>query len=167
MDKSQSPWNELVKTLKEQAKGYQQYHSLLKEKEKHLIRGDTKRLMTLVEKENRAVEGLDKIEQKRIKVIRECVGEGKEEQPMLTELLEIAPEEYRAAIEKEAVSLIEVLNSVASLNRSNAELIKEAIQFVNYNISLLSGGERENIYSENGRMRATEQKISGFLNRQV
>jgi flagellar biosynthesis/type III secretory pathway chaperone len=73
----------------------------------------------------------------------------------------------REEIEKEALALMETLNRVASLNRSNAELIKEATQFVNYNINLMTSGERENIYSERGKMKSAEQKVSGFLNRQV
>ena len=167
MDDKKSPWSELVKIIREQVKGYNNLFVLLKEKEKILIRGNTKKLMALIEKENRAVDTMDGIEKRRVELVNKCVVREGKEQPTLTEVLEAAPEGVREEIEKEALALMETLNRVASLNRSNAELIKEATHFVNYNINLLTSGEREKIYSERGKMKSAEQNISGFLNRQV
>ncbi|MEW5946994.1 MAG: flagellar protein FlgN [bacterium] len=164
--KTTAPWEDLRGVLKTQRQAYEHLRDALKEKERLIIKGDVKKLEALVAAENRRVDELEEIERKRIAAVERCAGSG--EQPTLTELLKMSPEDLRPAIENEALGLMTALNQAAALNRSNAELIRESVQYSNYSINVMtSGAARETVYEGTGRMKSAEDSLSGFLNRQV
>ncbi|MFH1539782.1 MAG: flagellar protein FlgN [bacterium] len=165
--KNKEAWEKLLDVLSRQRAEYGQFVDLLKKKEQLIIDGKAKELEKLVKEENKKVDGIEKLEEERLSVANEFAGEdGKT--PSLMELLERAPKEMREPIEKEAMSLMETLNQIAALNRSNAELIQTSMEYIKYNINLLAtSGAKEGIYEIDGKMRSAEKKLSGFLNRQV
>lgn len=160
-------WDQLLSVLSRQRKEYEGFAALLKRKEDLIIKGKAKELEKLVKEENKRVDRVEDLETERLAIVGLLVDEG-EKPPSLMELLAGAPEAVRERVENEAMGLMETLNSIASLNRSNAELIQTSSRFIEYNLNLLtSAGVRPNVYGETGRMRSTEKNISGFLNRQV
>ncbi len=83
-------------------------------------------------------------------------------------MLEAAPEEEKETLEAASVALMETLNEVAVENRANAELVKESLNFINYNVNLLSSDRtRDNLYEDSGKMRDSSPKIRGILNREA
>lgn len=160
-------WKNLLDVISRQREEYEQFVELLKKKERLIVDGKAKELENLVKEENKRVDAVEALEEERILVVKEFGGEG-EKPPSLMKLLESAPEEMRESVENEAMKLIEALNQIAALNRSNAELIQASTEYIQYNINLLTtSGAKEGVYEEDGKMRSAEKKLSGFLNRQV
>jgi hypothetical protein len=165
--KTQNPWAEISEIMKKQAKQYDKFLDLLKKKEKALIGGDTKKLSKIIKEEEQYIHELELIENKRIKAVKACLPEHGGN-PTLKEVLDAAPDEEQKTLEKSALILMETLNEVAAANRSNAELIKEAMNFVNYNVNLLSSDRTlDNLYEGTGKMKGAEPKIRGIINKEA
>ncbi len=131
------------------------------------MKGDTKRLAKLVKEEEHFVNRLELLENERIKAVKECMS-GQTPAPTLKDVLSAAPPEEHGALERSAVELMQILNSVAGMNRSNAELINESMNFINYNMNLLSSDRTlDNLYEGSGRMRGYEPKVRGIINKEA
>ncbi len=160
-------WRNLCDILNKQKKEYEKFLDLMKKKEQLLIKGDTKRLAKVVKDEEQFINKIEMLENERIKAVKLCV-ETKDKTPTLKDVLSTAPQEELEMLEKSSIALMEILNSVARMNRSNAELIKESLNFINYNMNLLSSDRTlDNLYEGTGRMRGYEPKIRGIINREA
>jgi len=160
-------WRNLCDILNRQKKEYEKFLDLMKKKEQLLIKGDTKRLAKVVKDEEQFINKIEMLENERIKAVKLCV-ETKGKTPTLKDVLSTAPQEELEMLEKSSIALMEILNSVARMNRSNAELIKESLNFINYNMNLLSSDRTlDNLYEGTGRMRGYEPKIRGIINREA
>jgi flagellar biosynthesis/type III secretory pathway chaperone len=162
-----SPWAELSEIMKKQTKHYAKFLDLLNKKEKALIAGDTKKLTKIVKDEENYIHDLELVENKRIKAVKDCLPEHSG-QPTLKEVLEAVPADEKEMLEKSAIGLMETLNAVATANHANAELIKEAMNFVNYNVNLLSSDRSlDNLYEGSGKMKGAEPKMRGIINKEA
>ncbi|HOX28931.1 MAG TPA: flagellar protein FlgN [bacterium] len=162
-----SPWSHLHDTLEKQRKGYDHLYKLLKKKEKELISGNTRKLQVILRDEEKYINELDRLENERMKATAACTSEANVK-TTLKEMLSLAPEAERQRLESAAMGLMETLNAVAALNRTNAELIKESMNFVGYNINLFSSDRRlDNMYGESGRVLGAEPRIRGIVNREA
>jgi flagellar biosynthesis/type III secretory pathway chaperone len=162
-----NPWADLRELMKKQTKQYEKFLVLLKRKERALIEGDIKKLAKIVKEEEKYINELEVIENKRIKAADECIP-GSSVRPTLKEILAAVPDEEKDGLEKSAIGLIETLNSLAAANHSNAELIKEAMNFINYNINLLSSDRTlDNLYEGTGKMKGADPKIRGIINKEA
>ncbi|MFA6450627.1 MAG: flagellar protein FlgN [bacterium] len=165
--KQTNPWAELSEIMKKQAKQYSKFLNLLTKKEKALIDGDMNKLTKIIKEEKEYIHELELTENKRVEAVKECLPE-QGGAPTLKEVLAAVPPEEKDTLEKNAVGLMESLNKVAVANRSNAELIKEAMNFVNYNVNLLSSDRTlDNLYEGTGRMKGSEPKVRGLINKEV
>jgi flagellar biosynthesis/type III secretory pathway chaperone len=164
-----SDWNELIHVLNEQAAVYKEFLNFLTEKEKALVKGDMKKLNNLLKKEKTFVGRLDKLEDKRRASAAGCAAAPDGEAPTLRELLEVAPDAVKNRLDETAVKMIETLNEVAIKNKSNAELVGAAMEFVNYMLNLMSSSAApgENTYESSGRVRQPDAKVKSILNKQV
>jgi flagellar biosynthesis/type III secretory pathway chaperone len=162
-----NPWAELREIMKKQTKQYDKFLVLLKKKERALIDGDIKKLAKIVKEEEQYINELELIENKRIKAADECLPD-LSVRPTLKEILLSVPDEEKDGLEKSAIGLIETLNGLAVANHANAELIKEAMNFVNYNVNLLSSDRTlDNLYEGTGKMKDAEPKIRGIINKEA
>lgn len=159
-------WDSVIRVLHKQADTYEQFNAFLKDKQKAIIKGDTALLKDLEGREKEFVNTLELLEDTRRECAIECVGG---ETPTLRDLLAGAPDQSRADLEAAAVRLMESINSVVITHKSNAELLEEAIHFVQFNLNLLtsSGTPTDSTYGASGRLIEAENKIKGLLNKQV
>lgn len=161
-----SVWDTVIRVLYKQAETYESFNAFLKDKQKAIIKGDTEKLKTLEGKEKGFVSTLEQLEDARRESSMECVGG---EAPTLRDLLTGAPDEHRSDLEAAAMRLMEAINGVVITHKSNAELLEEAIHFVQFNLNLLtsSGTPTDSTYGASGRLVEAENKIKGLLNKQV
>lgn len=161
-------WQELINQLTELKKRYDRLLHVLKKKESLIIDGKEKKLGAVVKEEESLINEIEKIEQKRIKAAEACKPEDFEGTPTLKTLLGSAPESHREKLEKISVDLLGAMNAVSMANHGIAELVKEAMNFVSYQINLLSSDTaQEHIYSGNGKMKDKPVKIRGIINREA
>jgi flagellar biosynthesis/type III secretory pathway chaperone len=165
--KTPNHWAALSEIMRKQAKQYEKFLDIMKKKERALITGDTNKLAKILKEEEKNIYELELIENKRIKIVTECMP-GHGGPPTLKDALQAAPPEEKEDLEKNALGLITVLSEVALANRSNAELIKEAMNFTTYNINLLTSDRTlDNLYEGTGRMKGSEPKVRGIINKEV
>jgi hypothetical protein len=161
-------WKKLITALEKQTHAYKKFLALLEEKEKALIRGNTKSILDISRREEKMLNLLEDAEKQRLEAVAPLDAEtpGKS----LREMVEEAPEDIREPLEKAAIALMETLNGIALKNHNNAQLVSESLNFIQFNINLLSsaGRRRENIYEGTGRMRSSgETASSAILNKRV
>lgn len=164
---AEEKWENVLRAIDQQREGYAAFLMLLDEKEKYLLDGDTKGLADVVKREERSADIFEELEKRRQEAVAAATGRSG---VSIRELLETSPETVRDRLVEKAVALMEMLNMLALKNRGNAELIKESMNFVSYQINLLSstGQRRDNIYEGSGRMRSGfEQPPSSILNKRV
>jgi hypothetical protein len=66
----------------------------------------------------------------------------------LDELKERFPQGMQALIDKETKALMEVLGKLKETNSENAELLQQALRFVNVTINTITGADADNSYSK-------------------
>lgn len=165
---SEADWQKLIQILDGQTAKYRQLLSVLDEKRGLLVEGKTKKLNALLKKEEKAIDDIEDSERTRMLAVKQITGgDGR---TTLMELLKSVPDAQREDLERAALSLMESLSDVAVRNRGNAELIRESMHFVQFQINMLTSSVRrtDNIYEGSGRMRSSaEPPPSGILNKQV
>jgi hypothetical protein len=164
--KPDAPWAELIQVLALQAQKYEEYTEFLKRKQDLIIKGDTDALKDHEKEEKEFISSLEIQEDSR----RETAGECMDGEVTLRGLLDAAPGEYAEELEAAAIRLMDALNNTALANKTNAELVGEAMRFVEYNLNLLSstGVPNESTYSPTGRLQDADKKIvKHYLNKQV
>lgn len=162
-----NPWANLRAMLEKQTKQYERLLDLMKKKERELIKGDTAKLSRTIKEEEKFINELEKLENKRLRAAMECLP-GAKEPPQLEELLAAAPDPEKEPLEKAALALMQTLNSLSASNRLNAELTKESMNYITYNINLLSSDRtRDNLYEGTGRIKGAEPKVRGILNKEA
>jgi flagellar biosynthesis/type III secretory pathway chaperone len=164
---NEKTWAALRSAIDEQIKMYSKLLEVLARKQKHLIKGNTKELAKSTKEENKFIDRLEALEKKRLEAAAACLP-GRERTVTLQDVLDAAPEGEKEKLEEAAVALMETLNSVAVLNRANAELVKESMAFIQYNMNLLSSDRtRDNLYEGSGKMRDPGPKKRGIVNREA
>ncbi|HOY63695.1 MAG TPA: flagellar protein FlgN [bacterium] len=164
---NEKAWAALRGAIDEQIKMYSKLLDVLERKRKQLIKGNTKELAKSTKEENKFVDRLEALEKKRLDAAAACLP-GKEGTITLRDVLDAAPEGEKEKLEDAAVLLMEILNSVAAINRANAELVKESMAFIQYNMNLLSSDRtRDNLYEGSGKMRDPGPKKRGIVNREA
>ena len=164
--KPDAPWAELIQVLTLQAQKYEEYAEFLKKKQDLIIKGDTDALKDLEKEEKDFISALEIQEDSRRETARECM----DGEVTLRGLLEAAPEAHKEEFEAVAIRLMDALNNTALANKTNAELVGEAMRFVEYNLNLLSssGAPNESTYSHTGRLQDADKKVvKHYLNKQV
>lgn len=163
-----SHWPELLRLIGDLKKRYERLLIILKKKETLIIDGRERKLALLVKEEENLINEIEKLEVKRAKAAEACMPEGAVGPANLKTLLDIAPEDMRPKLEIAAVELLETMNAVAAMNRGVAELVREAMNFVSYQINLMSSDTaQETVYSGDGRMKDKPAKIRGIINREA
>lgn len=160
-----APWAELIQVLTLQAQKYEEYTEFLKNKQDLIIKGDTDALKNLEKEEKEFISALEIQEDSRQETARECM----DGDVTLRGLLEAAPEAHAEGLEAAAIRLMDALNDTALANKTNTELVGEAMRFVEYNLNLLSsaGVPNESTYSHTGRLMDADKKIvKHYLNKQ-
>ena len=164
---NEKTWAALRGAIDEQIKLYSKLLDVLDRKRKQLIKGNTKELAKSTKEENKFVDRLEALEKKRLDAAAACLP-GREGTITLQDVLDAAPEGEKEKLEDSAVLLMETLNSVAAINRANAELVKESMAFIQYNMNLLSSDRtRDNLYEGSGKMRDPGPKKRGIVNREA
>lgn len=193
---NETHWDDLISVLSQEIEHYSNLYEILKNKEKALIAGNVKKMQDFTRKEENYIEKIENIETIRIQTVKRCLDNiqqkmlqnGKEKisfaadnqyqklLPLLNtgqnislhSLFQLCPEIKKEKLEKTSFDFMEVVNKIASINRSNAELINESLDFIAFNIKLLSSlYKRETVYENTGRMKSQDFNPRSILNKQA
>lgn len=134
---------------------YQKIVNLTKEKTGLLVQGDVQKLEVLLTQETELLIQAGKLEKQRDSLINEwSAAAGWQRAEVTTQFIVgqlAAP--VKEAVEKEAQDLKILLDELRALNKTNSELIEQALRFVNYSLEIMSGPDVSGMtYGSNGNM---------------
>ena len=133
---------DLLDTLEQETKGYGELLTYTEEKKKAVISSDLPALQQVTDKEQEATDHLKSLEVKRMKLLK-SMGEvmGKDRILTVTEtiaLLSSQPAEQKKLTEARD-ALREVATKVQTANTRNEALIRQALEMVEFDLTLLRG----------------------------
>ncbi|HHV19648.1 MAG TPA: flagellar protein FlgN [Thermoanaerobacterales bacterium] len=143
----------LIKVMREQLEAYKELLHLAEEKSDVLIQADVKLLGEITEIEQNLILKLGKLEEERIKLIEQIA------KAYNKEASKVKADFYKSILNKEEAKafsaiydeLRTVLPEIEVKNRRNEKMIKNALDYIDYSIKLLTdAGETKANYGADG-----------------
>ncbi|MDF2636170.1 MAG: FlgN protein [Pelosinus sp.] len=133
-------WNNLLKVLSQILRVCQNLLALSKEKQKVLVAADSQELEKIVKQEDSLLIEISKLEKVREQLIGEIlIAHGVEKsEASLEKLKTIAKPNAEEQLEVFSKELRLIMDELGPLHALNAELITQALGFINYNVNVLS-----------------------------
>ena len=155
---------QLIKVLKQECEYYGKYYELAKEKQKIILAGDVKSLDEITGREQDWIVAIGKIENVRGIIIGNILhGKNIDNVENITELAEYISEPYRTEILKMKDDLSDKVGKIQSINRLNGELIQQTLDYIHFNINMLTGTEFDSgTYGNNVDGKSMKQKRNIF-----
>lgn len=145
-------WQKLSATLTEMVDLYDVLLELGKKKQAALIAVRTEELDSLTKQEELVIIKIGKHETARIKLAESIAAAAGLSADVLTleQMQELAGPEISGQLEKAAADFDRIVAELAPLNERNADLIQQALGFINYNLNLLAQSAAGPIYNSDG-----------------
>lgn len=134
---------------------YQNLVALAKEKTAILVQGDVQKLEALLAQETELLFAAGKLEKQRGILMQEwsAAAGWKAEEVTTQFILEQLEPSAKESIEQKTIELKPLLDELRALNKTNGELIEQALHFVNYSLELMSGHDAGGMtYGANGHL---------------
>ena len=150
---------ELKEILKNEVLLYQTLLELGQKKKEIITQGKVKELDQITQVEQSLVLKIGKEEQTREKVVEMIRKEvSLRDDITVSELIYHLEEEDQQALEVERQNLLSILGSIKETNDLNKVLIQDSLEFIKFNLNLLTRTEETGSYSQNrGRNQATQR----------
>lgn len=146
-------WEKLVLLLTQTLQVYQALLQLSSNKKEVLIAADPQALEKLTKQEEMLIIQAGRLEKLRQPLIGElAAGLGLEtEQATLSGLIPHADSQTAGKLIELSKAFTSVTSDLARLNEINEKLIKQSLEFINYNINVLSQTTAESTYEQKGQ----------------
>ncbi|MBB6216410.1 flagellar biosynthesis/type III secretory pathway chaperone [Anaerosolibacter carboniphilus] len=133
---------QLITVLKEECNLYKDYLDLAREKKTAVIKGEIKELDHITKREQNMIVNMGKVDQIRTAIIGNILLEKNiASVETISELADLIEEPARATILKLKDNLAALLEETKNLNHINSELLQQALEYVDYNINLLTSAQ--------------------------
>lgn len=134
--------DELIDVLEQENKEYETLMLLSKEKTPVIVKGDLEKLQRITEVEQEFVGKIRNLEKKRIEVMKD-IGTVLGRDPETTKITDIIEILAKQPVEQKRLSqvhdsLLTTLNNVREFNEINANLIKESLEIIDFNLNLVT-----------------------------
>jgi len=141
---------QLVLILENELAIYEKINQLAEEKKGTIIDGKVKELELLTEKEQTFTRSLIKLETLRSKTVDQLMQKyGLVEIENVTDLIEYMGPEGKAAVSKMKDQILGVVDELQSKNDKNKILIEQSLEFIDFNMELLTAvGDNANYGSD-------------------
>lgn len=157
----------LIKVMEEQFQAYRELLHIGNEKTDVLVNGDIKALNEITEKEQNLILKLGKLEEERFELVKQIAKlHNKDASEIKAEFFKTILDEREAKTFTAIYDdLKTVLLEIETQNRRNEKLIKNALDYINFSIKLLTdtGASKAN-YGADG---ANAQKAVHFIDKQA
>lgn len=157
-------WEELIAVMNKMLGIYQAILTLSQEKHDILVAAKAHELEMVTNQEEILILQVGKLENLRISLVSQLLancgiveGDGS-----LLQLQGLATPIVAAELEKLSKEFGHIMTATAPINKLNTELIKQALNFVNYNINLLSQTAVGTTYEGQGQTRQEVPKRTTF-----
>ncbi len=133
-------WKNLLHVLQQILSICQAFLTLSEQKQKVLVAANSQELEKIVKQENSLLVQLSKLEKMRETIIQEILvaHSAQDTEISLEALKKIANPDTREQLEVFSKKLKQIMDQLGPLHTLNAELIQQALGFINYNVNVLS-----------------------------
>ena len=129
--------------------------ALEQDKIRLIIDQDWEHLEAVVEKSRTVLKNIEEVEKQRVRIVKTLDGKGTGTTPLLSELTEMVPPEFRTDILRAGETLLSTMLELKGLNRRSEQLIAGSLEVVDFTLSLLSGASSKGrTYSGDGEERS-------------
>jgi flagellar biosynthesis/type III secretory pathway chaperone len=147
--------DQFIGTLNRYIDTYQQLVTLAKAKTQILVAGDIKGLDSLLMQETELLLAAKKLESQKNKLVQTWGQDEKWTSDDITLefiIIQLSPA-YKAEVEKSTVQLKSLIQELQGINKTNGELIEQALQFVNYTLEVMTSANTGGAtYGSDGHM---------------
>ena len=146
-------WDKLVLLLNQTLQIYQALLQLSRKKREILIAADPQALEQVTKQEEMIIIAAGKLEKLRLPLIQElaaAVGMASD-QTALSTLIKHADSQTAAKLTAISEQFTGITGELTQLNQLNEQLIKQSLNFINYNINVLSQTTAESTYAPKGQ----------------
>lgn len=148
-------WEKFINVMSHLLEEHQALLALSKEKRQVLINADVEGLANITKKEEVLVLKINKLEEQRQAVIKEIAAAAEQRDRLeagemvksLAELKKLADEKYAGRLEQLGAQLKDCIKQLRALSELNAKLIAQHLEFIEFNINILSAAACEQTYS--------------------
>ena len=160
---------QLLENLIEQTNQYKILLEKAREKQQAIIQNNLEAIESLNKEEEKLIKDISTLESQRISHIENNPEIYGDDALSLTleELKSRFPEGVQALIEKETKELMKVLGELRETNSENADLLKQALRFVNVTINTITGADERNNYSKDKKREGAQSKARNLLDRKI
>ncbi len=133
-------WDNLISLMAELVAVYQTILENSRKKKQVIIAADVEELDRLIKQEEAVILQIGKQEAMKNKLTLDLAAAYgiPPEELTLDKVKSLADAETAAKLQKLEDALVAIINELAPLNRLNAELLQQSLNFVNYNLNLLT-----------------------------
>lgn len=133
-------WDNLVSLMSEIVEIYQAIVAISRQKKKALVSADVKELSQLTKQEEALILQIGKLEAARERIVGDLasVYALKTEELNLSKAKELAGGEVSVQLEDLERQLVAITSELAPLNKLNTKLIQQSLNYINYNLNLLT-----------------------------
>ncbi|MDT8903895.1 flagellar protein FlgN [Anaeroselena agilis] len=146
-------WDKLINLLEEMVSLYEAILELSRQKRDILIAVKPQDLEAVTKQEELLILQVGKLEAARGKLVQQLAAAGgvTAQDITLAKMKELAGPEAGVRLDKIAAEFERIMAELAPVNKLNAELIQQALGFINYNINLLTQSSAGPTYAPQGK----------------
>lgn len=156
--------DQLILALNKEISLYRDYLEIATKKKDVIIKGHVKELESLTGIEQNMIVNMGKIDNMRTSIIGNLLMELKiESVENLSELAGYLPESYQAELLQLKGQLEEVLQEIKNINELNGSLIKQSLDYIDFNMNLMMSLENHGTtYESNANEKDLKKKNNVF-----
>lgn len=168
-------WDKFISVMSQILEEYQALLAISEEKQKKLVAADVDYLVNITKQEEIIVLKINKLEWRRKAAIKELAAayelkgepQGEDFAKTISGLKKLAGEKDAVRIEEVSGELMGCIEKLKGMNELNTKLIKQSLDFIEFNINILSAASCEQTYTANPKESSEQTKRRAILNAQV
>jgi flagellar biosynthesis/type III secretory pathway chaperone len=159
-------WQEVLAILSEMADKYLAMTALAEQKRDALVNVRIGEINGIIKQEEALIKEINELERRRAPLVETIAREGKwpRGKVKLLDLVEKAPPDLSDKMQEIGQRLADIVMQIALLNGINNNLLKQAMQIIDYNINILSRAQATPFYGAGGGERQRDGKGNLRLN---
>jgi len=151
--------DKLYSVMSEELEIYKSMASNAAEKRRYLIENNIPKISEFTAKEEQLISLAREKETEKNRILGEIFGNGGSVKNV-TEILKIAPPQYKKLFEDCRVHINRVIAKIKDENNKNSMIINQCLQFIDFNLQFLSGDNYSNsIYSGKAKKHASRLSL--------
>lgn len=158
---------ELTTVLQSEAAAYAELLQLSEKKQRILIEGKAPELEEILKQEELLTSRVGSLEKRRTELHEQLAAHFgiSAQELVLTRLVSLVPEPHARELAQLKQDLNRTLDRLGKLNRQNAQLIRQSLEYINFSLNLLIGADGSPVY--NGQKGRKKDGGSRLLDRSI